>query len=214
MGGRNRIVVDYGNMEELVLLGAIHTESGEEMKYDSLTEINGHSFGFPIVQRYDGLKDFDKMKALNTDNKEGFVILFTNGFRMKVKFEEYVRLHAIVTNVSNKIVWAHLRDGLSFEEMLDKVPDEFYDWVEDTKIMLERAYDAIELECFKKHNEISLEMGKLDTNTKKDFALRAVKFKYSGILFSMFDDKDYSKAIWNIIKPAYAKPFKDGVGDN
>lgn len=209
----NRIVINYGTDEELVLLGAIHTESGKELQYGELKKINFNAFGFPIVPRYDGLKDFDKMKALNTDNKEGFVILFANSFRMKVKFEEYVRLHSIVTNVSNKIVWQHLKDGKSFEEMLNRVPDEFYDWVEKTKKELEDAYNLIEIECLCEFKNIVKNIINCDVLNRKEFALKAVNFKHSGILFSMFDDNDYSKAIWKIVRPVYGKPFMDGVDE-
>jgi len=31
---------------------------------------------------------------------------------------------------------------------------------------------------------------------------------YPGILFSMLDGKDYSQAIWRMLKPDFEKPFK------
>ena len=45
---------------------------------------------------------------------------------------------------------------------------------------------------------------------KKAFALKAKDEKYSGLLFSMYDGKDYSLAIWKKIKPEWSTPFRDG----
>lgn len=120
----NRIVVDYGDTEDLFLLTVIDTATGAE----SLPDI-----GFPTVRRFDGLTDLAALKSLAEDNREGFVVRFENGFRLKLKFEEYKRLHKLVTQVSNVVIWEHLRDGLQFTELLERVPDEFYDWLTATR---------------------------------------------------------------------------------
>lgn len=44
----NRIVVDYGDMEDLVLLATINTRTGVEQ--------DAPEIGFPVVKRYDGLQ--------------------------------------------------------------------------------------------------------------------------------------------------------------
>ncbi len=93
----NRIVIDYGYKEELVLLAIVDLQSGVE---SPLTDI-----GFPVVKRYDGLNDLEAIRLMQIDNKEGFIIRFDNGFRIKVKFVEYVRLHRIITQVSSKTIW-------------------------------------------------------------------------------------------------------------
>jgi RNA ligase len=159
-------------------------------------------------------KRFEYMKLMNIDNKEGYVVVFESGFRMKIKFEDYCRLHSIVTNVSNKTIWEHLKNGLPFEELLDRVPDEFYSWVEKTKKELESAYYSIVLECKEYMIDVLCEMIREEKLTKKDFALKVKGHKYSGILFMMYDKKDYSEKIWNIVQPVYSKPFKDGVDES
>lgn len=82
-----------------------------------------------IVKRYDGIKDLQQLKEQEEENKEGFVVRFKNGFRVKMKFAEYVKLHRGVSNVR---IWEFLSEGKSFEELLEKVPDEFYNWVKNT----------------------------------------------------------------------------------
>lgn len=209
----NRIVVNYGSDEKLVLLGAIRTEDGEEMSYEELSLRYYKSFALPKV--YD-INDFNKLRENPLNNHEGFVVRFSNGVRVKVKFEEYCRLHSIVTNVSNKTIWEHLKDGSSFEELLDRVPDEIFSNIEKVIKELEYNFNMVELECLREYVKIVHEIDGLDMNFmdrtfeyKKLFALRALKFKYSGILFNIYDGKDYSQTIWKIVKPAYAKPFAE-----
>lgn len=132
----NRIVVDYGLAEELVLLAMINTQTGEEYELEQL--------GFPIVARYNGIKDLATIKDINDDCKEGFVIRFANNHRLKIKFKEYIRLHRIVTQISSLDIWEYMQSEKSFEEILDSVPDEFYQWVKRTRTALVSQYDAID----------------------------------------------------------------------
>jgi len=191
----NRIVVDYGAMEDVVLLAIIDTQTGVE---ESLTDI-----GFPLVKRYDGIKDIHQLKQLNEANREGFVIKFRSGFRVKVKFEEYVRLHRIITQVSSKDIWLHLANEEPLDKLLDKVPDEFYRWVQQTITKLRQEYSEIENYC-QKHFKI--------LPTRKETALYFLTLKYNNVLFAMLDNKDYSPLIWKMIEPPFEKPFAN-VGE-
>lgn len=110
----NRIVVDYGNIDDIFLLTIISNQTGEESIED---------LGFPIAKRYDGIKNINELKALEEDNKEGFVVRFSNGFRVKVKFSEYIKLHRIISGVSNIAIWEYLSENKSLDEILEKVPD-------------------------------------------------------------------------------------------
>lgn len=187
---QNRIVVDYEGMDDLILLTVIDNETGEER----LDEI-----GFPLVKKYNGINDLSKLSYLEEKNKEGFVVRFKNGFRLKVKFEEYVRLHRIITGVSNIAIWEYLAEGKSFEELLEKVPDEFYNWVKKTQGELTKQFDEILAESKSAFKELE---------TRKETALYFQKQKYPSILFSMLDKKSPEKIIWKMIRPEYSRPFK------
>jgi len=117
----NKIVIDYGDKTDLVLLAVIDNNTGDDLPLPDI--------GFPVAKSYSGLNDLAALKSLEEENKEGFVVKFNNGLRVKVKFSEYLRLHKIVTGVSNLVIWEHLAEGRSFDDLLDKVPDEFYEWV-------------------------------------------------------------------------------------
>lgn len=201
----NRIVVDYGQEERLVLL-SIFNKNGEEIPYDEI-EMDG----WDIVNRYDGIRDFSELKNKIERNAEGFVIRFQSGMRMKIKGEEYVRLHRILTGFSNVDIWEYLKDKKDFNELLNKVPDEFDSWVKTTKQKLEDEYQILEREyqwIFK------VLMRSPERETKKAFAESAKKYKHPSILFKMFDGKDYSDYIWKQIRPTFSKPFWQKELDN
>ncbi len=186
----NRIVLDYGNEKKLVLLAIIDIETGQEYE---LTDI-----GFEIVKKYDGLNDLQKLAALEKPNHEGFVVKFESGYRLKVKFEEYVRIHRIVTQVSSYNIWEYLKTGQDLLPLLDKVPDEFYDWVKATYAKLLDQYADIE------------RVAKADFKELEDRKLTAIYFqtcKYPQVLFKMLDKKPYDEQIWKMIKPNYERPF-------
>ena len=188
----NKVVVDYGSKTGLFLLGIIDNASEKDLPLEDI--------GFPIVNRFDGIQDIQQLKNLNTPNSEGFVLKFQSGFRVKVKFKEYFRLHTLITQFSNVSIWENLKSGNSFDQFLEGVPDEFYHWVKSIKEHLEAQYQAIETEC--KH------VFKM-FDTRKEAALYFKEQRYPNVLFSMLDHKDYSEQIWKLIRPTFERPYRN-----
>lgn len=199
----NRVVVRYP-FENVVLLSAIHTHSGIEMSYDAIL---AYSYIIPIVSRYDGLKDISKLKSIIKDDEEGFVILFSNGERMKVKGEEYLRLHKVMTNLSTTAVWEVLSSGGSMESLLVDVPDEFYNKIKEYETKLRYQYYII-AETAGKYFDSYYENCDGNLPDKATYAKWVLtKDKYlRHILFKLYDNRsDYSAYIWKLIKPKFEK---------
>jgi len=192
----NRIVVDYGNIDDLVLLAVIDNKTGEDLPLPAI--------GFPLVKKYDGINDFKALKSFDDANKEGFVIKFKSGLRVKIKLTEYLRLHRIVTGVSNLVIWEHLSEGRSFEDLLEKVPDEFYEWVKKTIEGLKGQYSKILADSKSSFQRLDAD---IHTN-RKETAMYFQAQKYPAVLFALFDGKPVDKIIWKMIRPQYSKPFK------
>ena len=205
MGGQNRIVIDYGDYEGLVLLGTFDN-NGKECDIDIWRQ-----YGFDVVKKYDGIKDYNTLKSMIDKDREGYVIRFRNGFRMKIKGEEYVRLHRILTGFSNVDIWEYLKDGKDINELLDRVPDEFDKWVKSTIRDIkygyfqvnERSGKLFDHKMYGKYNDLEPE------TDKKKYAEWVMNQEeiLRPILFRMFYNKDYSDYIWKIIKPKYVKPI-------
>lgn len=204
----NRIVVDYGKEEKLVLLAVKSTLLDKEFTYEELLEF-ASNHNIPLTQ-YHGRISYNRFAFLKMENdiaegKEGFVLKFDNGLRVKIKSEEYMRLHRIVTGLNSKSIWDMLRRGEDINEILENVPDEFYDWAKQIKTSFENNYESIEHSCdvivksckFKERKEVA-----------QYFCNKEHKI-YSGVLFAMYDNKPHRDIIWKMLKPEYAKPFQE-----
>jgi len=201
----NRIVVDYGSEEKLTLLAAITTDNEVEAPYESL-QYAARVLGCDVVKKYDGVKDFNVLKNMVADDAEGFVIRFTNGDRMKIKGEEYFRLHKIMTEISTKRVWEYLKDGTDIEVMLDNVPDEFYNKI---KVYIKelKYYYMVAAEQIGKLFDNYLENRNYDLGTPQEYSkfVNLQDKQAQGVLWKMYYNKDYSEIIWNLIKPKFRK---------
>jgi RNA ligase len=207
----NRIVVEY-DFENLVMLGMVHTQTGYEVDlHDPEKDIRLknliHNIGFKVVKKFDGVKDYQSLKSIIKDNEEGFVIRFSNGDRIKIKGEEYVRLHKLITNFSNVDIWESLSLGKDLNLMLEKVPDEFDKWVRNTIRDLKIQYQVREDRAI----EIMDKRIKDKELSRKEIAdiLNLETSLNRSLIFAMIDGKDYSKIIWKNIKPVYQKPWWD-----
>ena len=194
----NRIVVDYNGEERLVLLGIINTETGEELPHNELFE------GFDVVKKYDGVRDYSELKGKVEQNTEGFVVRFSNGDRMKIKGEEYLRLHKIMTNVSTTGVWEFLANGGDINEFLKDVPDEFYGKIKEYEDELKFMFNSLSNDYGIHFRDIQNMMDKVGGD-RKNFANVAKQYKYPSLLFGMLDGKDVSPIIWKIVKPEFKK---------
>jgi RNA ligase len=198
----NRIVVDYGGDEKLVLLGSYHKGTNEFVHPDYYKQLMPSL----ITPKTFDVSSIDDLKNSGETNFEGYVVRFGNDFRVKVKLDEYVRLHRILTNVSNVSIWEALKNGDDLEEILQNVPDEFYDWVNEIISGLQEKYDEILGVVSGVHNHIVYNM---KDSTRKEIAMHLLENhkNLSSILFSVLDGKDHSKMIWDMVRPQYQKPF-------
>jgi RNA ligase len=208
----NRIVCGYGNEESLVVLSMINNSSGKELDYTSLLYISDET-RMPVVKKYDGINDYKTLKSLISKDREGYVVRFRNGFRMKIKGEEYVRLHRILTGFSNVDIWEYLKDGKNIDELLDRVPDEFDKWVKTVIRDLRYGVYQLRERAGKLHDGFRYgKFGDRDPEpTKKEFAEFVMKQEevLHAIMFAMWNGNNdkVDEIIWKLIKPKYSKPF-------
>lgn len=191
----NRIVVNYGDDEQLILLAAIETVTGRELDYSELSQ-----FGFPVAKRHDGLTDFNAIRELQQSNAEGFVVRFESGMRVKIKFDEYKRLHKLLTGITPRHIWEMLRDGKSMDPMYEQTPDEFHGWLRTVLNRLHGDFAAIENRC--------REQLRSDFPTRKDAAAYFTTCEYPPVMFAMFDKKNHASVIWKLVRPEAARAFR------
>lgn len=206
----NRIVLDYAGLDDLVLLGGIDTATGRTVPFDVAT----FDWTGPIVERHPFRNLAEALAAPQRHDREGYVIRFTESdVRVKVKHEEYVRLHRIVTGLNERSVWeALVSEHGPLSGRLDGVPDEFHTWVVavETRIaseiadLLDDAYSAFEW--------IKTTLG--ETFERRDFAGEAGKHgSLRPYLFLLLDgNHDKAKTLAHrSVKPAGGAQFAPGL---
>lgn len=119
---QNRIVLDYGDREDVILIGMFHAEIGE-------LNLNFAPPGLTIVRRLNETASLLNIKNIIKDDEEGYVVRFDNGFRVKVKGDKYIELHRIISDLSNRRIWEVLANGKDINEILETAPDEFDEWI-------------------------------------------------------------------------------------
>jgi RNA ligase len=189
----NRIVVNY-DFSGLIHLASIHIETGKSIAPDS---------NYPLVGSIP-FTSYQDIKALNTKNEEGFVFHYPQSdFRVKIKFDDYVKLHKVITGLSQIGIWEMLRDGI--DPYTQDIPDEMYSWLKEVVENLRKQYKEIENDA-----KLVCEQAK-QLESRKEQALFITKHKNTGVIFSILDDKDYSQAIWKLIRPKGSVTFRNDI---
>lgn len=195
----NRIVVDY-DFSGLVHLATLDTKTGVQVR-DIMPVKRAEKIPY---------SDIETLQKMDKPNSEGFVIYYPKAdLRLKVKFEEYVRLHKIVTGLSVIGVWEYLqKNGVhaDIRGIAESAPDEFYKWLEDTAGNIRNVFLEINNQAEEEFTEIMADLGtELD---RAKWAQRIKEMKYPAIGFAMLDKKDYKPLIWKMIRPKGNVTFK------
>lgn len=197
----SKIVVDYKRRSELVLLAVLSNENKYELNH--IKEAQELNLSYAKEFQFDDLAKAEKYLAeVQGINQEGFVCRYLNGLRLKIKSEDYRRLHKILTGFSAKDVWDALRQGKNLDALLNVVPDEFYQWIKKTESELQQSKNKI----IEDATIIFQEAGKL--SSRKEQALYVLKYTQkqkglSGVVFSLLDGRNEKaeEAAWKIIEP-------------
>ncbi|MFJ7586573.1 RNA ligase [Streptomyces sp. NPDC097617] len=236
---QNRIVVDYGERRDLVLLAAF----GQDGTEVPLAEAAPHWEGIGSVVTVWPAMPIDELIALTESNTlpggatatgtqaEGFVLRFASGVRAKAKLSEYVRLHRVLTKVTERDIWrAHgiqrfadlpakqlaqgvgstvaeieASGGKPLDALLDQVPDEFDTWVRE-------VIDRIEGEAALRERAIDeAYAGLAHLATDRGAFARAVKElpdrEVRAAMFLRLDGRSTELAVWRNVRPETSDPF-------
>lgn len=193
-------VVDYEGWDGLILIGLVDKETGLTTPYSEVG-IEGFRLNLrtPTLYPLFSLEALFETAATTTENIEGWVLRYANGLMVKVKTDQYKAVFRAMMGLSDKAVWEALSEG---RELV--LPTAALD---DTKLALERAVA-----------QFRADYTRLETWAQRIFSERpeggrrkdaAVYFQEKGklllpVLFQMLDGKDYSKALWKMLKPEAA----------
>ncbi len=180
----NRVIIDYGGREDLVLLAARNRFTGEYLPFFPNVYQLGERYGFslPKVYNFNDVTQIIAQTGMLDADEEGYVVEFSDGQRFKFKGDKYLELHKLVFGLSFKNTLRAVESG-QVEYIRSQIPDEFLgdfnSWVkeiEDTRDAIIR--DAREL------------FARSPKESRKDFALWAMSDhkELSPYLFALLDN--------------------------
>jgi RNA ligase len=189
----NRVVLDYGRREELVLLAARRRDTGAELSHDELMVL-AERVGLPVVPR----RSVASLGALlelaeQTDGIEGWVVRFANGVRVKIKVPEYRRLHRLISGLNA----ARVRDALvdqALDGLVLALPEEFWPEVRAIGAAIEDRVAATAARLRAAHADLLATGG---AESRKAYALLA-RERYAETmpyLFSLLAGRDIRPAL-------------------
>lgn len=169
----NRIVVDYAGRDDLILLGVLETATGRPV---AMTYWPG-----PCAETLAYASLAEALAAPERPNCEGLVVYFpATDERLKIKQDDYVALHRILTGTNARNVWEvaavkacalYIRepqhwgsflgiDAARAEECLAlgdtwlaEVPDEFHEWVRETTAEARETAEALRNEALELYDQ-------------------------------------------------------------
>jgi RNA ligase len=200
----NRIVVDYGQMDDIVLLTAVNNKTGITTPASEVKEWKGLK-----VEEF----TYDNMEAVANSgerkNHEGFVVHYRDSdLRIKYKHKEYVEHHKIVSGVSSKSIWRMLKDKQDLKSWTVVLPDEFTKYVQNTASDLQSQYDTKLKSLEEKYKSTRQDVGASISDRKSLVAYLQQNHKADFNLILALHDKrndKIEKALWESIEPAFEK---------
>ena len=206
----NRIVLDYGDMEDLILLGAVENETGyyisptqAEFMWTERGPSRPARWPGPVVKVFSYNNISEALGYMERENAEGYVIRSHN-FMVKLKQPDYLDLHRLVTNASPRTVWEQLKAGRSKSEIVSAFPDEFHAYISGMVDPLIERYDKRLSEIFEGYEHVyavaTTNGNPLDT-TRAQFARVFKKHKDARFFFLLLDNRPIKEVLWAELKP-------------
>ena len=187
-------IVDYEDFDGIVLIGVIDTETGKD--YPLNTDIHAEIFRRPSTYP---TSDWKSLRSqYSGQNREGFVVLWPEtGFRIKLKYKEYMRLFYYKYLLTSKYILESCMNGKE-NTLLEEVPFEIQEFVKEAVEEFKSSFDRVQSETkdFLKNYDPG-------TQTSKEVASDFSKFKYSPVAWAIWNKKSpdiLKEIIWKCVK--------------
>lgn len=208
----NRIVVNHAGRRTLVLLGAFAADGTEIPLAEAAQEWRSTGGEVVSVRPAPSITELARLAAESRDldgteltglEAEGWVVRFASGLRVKIKLDDYIRLHGTITHTSERTVWEALAAGHDLSTLFTDVPDEFIGWVDRVADRLRREH----AEWIDAAQRAFALIG--ETPDRRTFAerVRAAAYTPHAAMFNLLDGKSINSMAWQAVKPANTDPY-------
>lgn len=197
-----RVVVPY-EFADLILIGAIETESGRDLSWDELAAL-GKDVKLRAVERlpFDLEEAVARAQQIRADSGEGFVLRWPDGFRVKVKAPEYLEVHRAIIGVHSPQGFAEAWEQGRIGKILQMIPDD-----------VELTARAAELdELYRQTLQVCEGFYKDNSRlSQKEYALKVqaqLPKALWPIVFTMKKGQDYKPLVKRVVAEQWAKVLK------
>lgn len=207
----NRIVLDYGQRDELVFLATVNNKTGAVFPVHKHSATVAHALGVGCAEHFGEMTFAEALAREPRPNAEGIVLVTHDGFRMvKVKQSDYIALHRTISKLSARSIWEALGEHKSPNDIKFGLPEEFWPFIDATASDLMHDFANMlggatqvysTLLKFLDHEYGQYQWG------RKEFAQHAAKFDCRSLLFLLLDERDIKPVVWKSLKPAADGPF-------
>ena len=196
-----RHVVDYGGREFLTLLAVIDNETGKDLSLDPFKKF------FNTPDTFDC--DWSNVRTkFPRSNAEGFVIKFESGFRMKIKYDEFLNAQRIIHGLTFRRIFDAVKNGKLSEIIphLSRLEEETVLYIKEQMREIIDTYFDTEFDALLEYK---------DFETDKEAAEYFKTRKEPSVLFCVRKNQDYSNIIWKRTKEKLKekKTFFDDYGE-
>lgn len=203
----NKIIVDYGDKEDLVLLGSYNLEAGVE-RFTGANSLCSKLTGIPLApsSKFNSISSLQAHLETLDHTEEGYVVKLESGYRIKFKSAEYLRIARMISNMTPLAFWKSMVDGKVKVEYLEHLPEEFREEADKLTKDLEARYIAIndEICCdFNKMMKCAESVGTLEVELRKYFGIYLIEneVEHSGAMFPMLLGQSLDKYIMKELRP-------------
>lgn len=195
----NRIVLNYDGLDDLILLGAVHNHTG--YYYGSRDAKSLLGWDGPVVEVLPFTSINDALDNMERTNAEGYVVRSGN-FMTKLKQEDYLELHRLVTNISPKNIWLQLADNKTIPEICSILPDEFHGYVKEVAEPLLETYIFRFKEVWAGfHSVIDSFMSQGEDFNRGGFARSIANAPDKAYYFRLLDGHPITDILWKELRP-------------
>ena len=143
---KNRIIVDYRDREDLVLLGIRNRFTGDFLNWQDVQVLaKKYGFNLPTIYHFntvnDLLENIEQLEGLN----EGYVVEFNDGQFFKFKGKRYLEISSLDVGLTFQNVVSALEEN-RYDAFITRLPEEFLPRAEEYKQLVLTLFEKKQVE--------------------------------------------------------------------
>lgn len=201
---QNRIIVNYGDKEDLVVLGARNIQDGSYYPFYELQQLC-EDYGVSVCKAYSySLATLKELQKTIDWQNEGWVLTYENGFRVKVKGEDYCRIAKVKSCLSPLSVWEAMVEGKA-EQYIAEMSDEIHAEAQQIYDNIKFQHNMLISSFFEVQNALDISSARTDYKEMAQNIREKAPKAYQNILLGVMRGRDSKLPLLELLRPTANK---------